>query len=135
MKQIVYNQLCIWDSTVENDDSSTKPTLSQVLSLYTGMGDIDGILCDVRTHHAEWEKIAKRNGLTFDGFFDRITDTMIYQYDPKIEFQILRYCGDGTLTTLVEITKGQLVDRWGCRNYKIDSLCIELDWHIDSLAE
>ena len=137
MQQNLYDQLCEWDDT-----SGTLCTvkLSQVLSLYTGMLDVDSILCYIKTHHDEWEKIAKRNGLTFDDLIDIFTDTMIYRDDPKIEFQIIRYCGDdGTLTTLIEISNYKILNRDDSNSknynvYKRGNISIELDWHIGSLA-
>ena len=137
MQQNLYDQLCEWDDTSGN---LCTVKLSQVLSLYTGMLDVDSILCYIKIHHDEWEKIAKRNGLTFDELIDIFTDTMIYRDDPKIEFQILRYCGDnGTLTTLIEISNCKILNRddSNSKNYSIykrSNICIELDWHIGSLA-
>ena len=137
MQQNLYDQLCEWD-----DASGTlcTVTLSQILSLYTGMLDVDSILCYIKVHHDEWEKIAKRNGLTFDDLVDIFTDTIIYRDDPKIEFQILRYCGDdGTLTTLIEISNCKILNRDDSNSknynvYKRGIIGIELDWHIGSLA-
>ena len=109
MQQNLYDQLCEWDDT---SGTLCTVTLSQVLSLYTGMLDVDSILCYIKIHHDEWEKIAKRSGLTFDELIDIFTDIMIYQDDPKIEFQIIRYCGDnGTLTTLIEISNCKILNR------------------------
>ena len=136
MKQSIYDILCDWDSSGEYD-RSTRPTLSQVLSLYTGIRDIDGIIDYIKIHHNKWEKIAKRNGLTFDDLICIFTDTMIYRDDPKIEFQILRYCGDdGTLTTLIEIDNCKVLNRNNNSSqiYKRRTVGIELDWHIGSLA-
>ena len=139
MKQSIYDILCDWDSSGEYD-RSTRPTLSQVLSLYTGIRDIDGIIDYIKIHHNKWEKIAKRNDLTFDELIGIFTDTMIYRDDPKIEFQILRYCGDdGTLTTLIEISNCKILNRddSNSKNYNIykrGNIGIELDWHIGSLA-
>ena len=104
------------------------------------MLDVDSILGYIKIHHDEWEKIAKRNGLTFDELIGIFTDTMIYRDDPKIEFQIIRYCGDnGTLTTLIEISNCKILnqDASNSKNYNIYKRCniyIELDWHIGSLA-
>lgn len=104
------------------------------------MLDVDSILCYIKVHHDEWEKIAKRSGLTFDELIGIFTDTMIYRDDPKIEFQILRYCGDdGILTTLIEISNCKILNRddSNSKNYSIykrGNICIELDWHIGSLA-
>ena len=137
MQQNLYDHLCEWDDTSGN---LCTVKLSQVLSLYTGMLDVDSILCYIKIHHAEWEKIAKRNDLTFDDLIGIFTDTMIYRDDPKIEFQILRYCGDdGTLTTLIEISNCKVLnlDDSNSKNYnvyKIGNIGIELDWHIGSLA-
>lgn len=137
MQQNLYDQLCEWDDTSGN---LRTVTLSQVLSLYTGMLDVDSILCYIKVHHDEWEKIAKRSGLTFDDLIDIFTDTMIYRDDPKIEFQILRYCGDnGILTTLIEISNCKILNRDDSNSkkysiYKRSNICIELDWHIGSLA-
>lgn len=103
------------------------------------MLDVDSILCYIKVHHDEWEKIAKRSGLTFDELIGIFTDTMIYRDDPKIEFQILRYCGDdGILTTLIEISNCKILNRddSNSKNYSIykrGNICIELDWHIGSL--
>lgn len=136
MKQSIYDILCDWDSSGEYD-RSTRPTLSQVLSLYTGIRDIDGIIDYIKIHHNKWEKIAKRNDLTFDDLICIFTDTMIYRDDPKIEFQILRYCGDdGTLTTLIEIDNCKVLNRNNNSSqiYKRRTVGIELDWHIGSLA-
>lgn len=136
MQQNLYDQLCDWDSSGEYDRSN-RPTLSQVLSLYTGMYDIDGIIDYIKIHHNKWEKIAKRNDLTFDDLICIFTDTMIYRDDPKIEFQILRYCGDdGTLTTLIEIDNCKVLNRNNNSSqiYKRRTVGIELDWHIGSLA-
>ena len=136
MKQSIYDILCDWDSSGEYD-RSTRPTLSQVLSLYTGIRDIDGIIDYIKIHHNKWEKIAKRNDLTFDELIGIFTDTMIYRDDPKIEFQILRYCGDdGTLTTLIEIDNCKVLNRNNNSSqiYKRRTVGIELDWHIGSLA-
>ena len=136
MPQNLYDQLCEWDDT---SGTLCTVTLSQVLSLYTGMLDVDSILCYIKIHHDEWEKIAKRNGLTFDDLIDIFTDTMIYRDDPKIEFQILRYCGDnGTLTTLIEISNCKILNRddSNIKNYSIykrSNIGIELDWHVGSL--
>lgn len=137
MQQNLYDQLCEWDDT---SGSLCTVKLSQVLSLYTGMLDVDSILCYIKVHHDEWEKIAKRSGLTFDELIGIFTDTMIYRDDPKIEFQILRYCGDdGILTTLIEISNCKILNRddSNSKNYSIykrGNICIELDWHIGSLA-
>ena len=137
MQQNLYDQLCEWDDT---SGTLCTVTLSQVLSLYTGMMDVDSILCYIKIHHDEWEKIAKRNGLTFDDLVDIFTDTMIYRDDPKIEFQIIRYCGDdGTLTTLIEISNCKILNRDDSNSksynvYKRGNIYIELDWHIGSLA-
>lgn len=136
MQQNLYDQLCEWDDT---SGSLCTVTLSQVLSLYTGMLDADSILCYIKVHHDEWEKIAKRSGLTFDDLIGIFTDTMIYRDDPKIEFQILRYCGDdGTLTTLIEIPNCKILNRYvNSKNYNVykrSNIGIELDWHIGSLA-
>ena len=137
MQQNLYDQLCEWDDT---SGALCTVTLSQVLSLYTGMMDVDSILCYIKIHHDEWEKIAKRSGLTFDELIDIFTDIMIYQDDPKIEFQIIRYCGDnGTLTTLIEISNCKILNRddSNSKNYKVykrGNIYIELDWHIGSLA-
>ena len=137
MQQNLYDQLCEWDDT---SGVLCTVALSQVLSLYTGMLDVDSILCYIKIHHDEWEKIAKRNGLTFDDLVDIFTDTMIYRDDPKIEFQIIRYCGDdGTLTTLIEISNCKILNRddSNSKNYNIykrGNIGIELDWHIGSLA-
>ena len=136
MQQNLYDQLCEWDAA---SSESGVATLSQVLSLYTGMLDVNSILCYIKIHHDEWEKIAKRNCLTFDDLIGIFTDTMIYQDDPKIEFQILRYCGDGTLTTQIKIINCKILNRDNrdCKNYNIykrSDICIELDWHIGSLA-
>ena len=136
MKQSIYDILCDWDSSGEYD-RSTRPTLSQVLSLYTGIRDIDGIIDYIKIHHNKWEKIAKRNDLTFDELIGIFTDTMIYRDDPKIEFQILRYCGDdGTLTALIEIDNCKVLNRNNNSSqiYKRRTVGIELDWHIGSLA-
>lgn len=139
MRQNLYDQLCEWDSTGEYD-RSTRPTLSQVLSLYTGMYDIDSILNNIKINHNKWGKIAKRNDLTFDDLIDIFTDTMIYRDDPKIEFQILRYCGDnGILTTLIEISNCKILNRDdnSGKNYSVykrSTIGIELDWYIGSLA-
>lgn len=136
MKQSIYDILCDWDSSGEYD-RSTRPTLSQVLSLYTGIRDIDGIIDYIKIHHNKWEKIAKINDLTFDDLICIFTDTMIYRDDPKIEFQILRYCGDdGTLTTLIEIDSCKVLNRNNNSSqiYKRRTVGIELDWHIGSLA-
>ena len=136
MQQNLYDQLCEWDDT---SGALCTVTLSQVLSLYTGMLDVDSILCYIKIHHDEWEKIAKRNGLTFDELIGIFTDTMIYRDDPKIEFQILRYCGDNcTLTTLIEISNCKILNRddSNSKNYSIykrGNICIELDWHVGSL--
>lgn len=131
MQQNLYDQLCEWDDT---SGTLCTVTLSQVLSLYTGMLDVDSILCYIKIHHDEWEKIAKRNDLTFDDLIDIFTDTMIYRDDPKIEFQILRYCGDnGILTTLIEILNRDDNSK-NYNTYKRSNICIELDWHIGSLA-
>lgn len=137
MQQNLYDQLCEWD-----DASGTlcTVTLSQALSLYTSMLDAYSILCYIKIHHDEWEKIAKRNGLTFDDLIDIFIDTMIYRDDPKIEFQIIRYCGDdGTLTTLIEISNCKILNRDASNSknynvYKRSNIYIELDWHIGSLA-
>lgn len=62
---------------------------------------------------------------------------MIYRDDPKIEFQILRYCGDdGTLTTLIEIDKCKILNRNNNDRqiYKRCTVGIELDWNIGNLA-
>lgn len=132
MQQNLYDQLCEWDDT---SGTLCTVTLSQVLSLYTGMLDADSILCYIKIHHDEWEKIAKRNDLTFDDLIDIFTDTMIYRDDPKIEFQILRYCGDdGILTTLIEILNQDDNNSKNYNTYKRSNICIELDWHIGSLA-
>lgn len=137
MQQNLYDQLCEWDDT---SGSLCTVKLSQVLSLYTGMLDVDSILCYIKVHHDEWEKIAKRSGLTFDELIGIFTDTMIYRDDPKIEFQILRYCGDdGILTTPIEISNCKILNRddSNSKNYSIykrGNICIELDWHIGSLA-
>lgn len=137
MQQNLYDQLCEWDDT---SGALCTVTLSQVLSLYTGMLDVDSILCYIKVHHDEWEKIAKRSGLTFDELIHIFTDTMIYRDDPKIEFQILRYCGDdGTLTTLIEISNCKILNRDDSNGknysiYKRSTVGIELDWHIGSLA-
>lgn len=132
MPQNLYDQLCEWDDT---SGTLCTVTLSQVLSLYTGMLDADSILCYIKIHHDEWEKIAKRNDLTFDDLIDIFTDTMIYRDDPKIEFQILRYCGDdGILTTLIEILNQDDNNSKNYNTYKRSNICIELDWHIGSLA-
>ena len=137
MQQNLYDQLCEWDDT---SGTLRTVTLSQVLSLYTGMMDVDSILCYIKIHHDEWEKIAKRSGLTFDELIDIFTDIMIYQDDPKIEFQIIRYCGDnGTLTTLIEISNCKILNRddSNSKNYNIykrGNIYIELDWHVGSLA-
>lgn len=137
MQQNLYDQLCEWDDT---SGSLCTVKLSQVLSLYTGMLDVDSILCYIKVHHDEWEKIAKRSGLTFDELIGIFTDTMIYRDDPKIEFQILRYCGDnGILTTLIEISNCKIFNRDDSNSknynvYKRSNICIELDWHIGSLA-
>lgn len=136
MKQSIYDILCDWDSSGEYD-RSTRPTLSQVLSLYTGIRDIDGIIDYIKIHHNKWEKIAKRNDLTFDDLICIFTNTMIYRDDPKIEFQILQYCGDdGTLTTLIEIDNCKVLNRNNNSSqiYKRRTVGIELDWHIGSLA-
>lgn len=136
MQQNLYDQLCEWDDT---SGSLCTVKLSQVLSLYTGMLDVDSILCYIKVHHDEWEKIAKRNGLTFDDLIGIFTDTMVYRDDPKIEFQILRYCGDnGILTTLIEISNCKILNRddSNSKNYSIykrDTIGIELDWHVGSL--
>lgn len=104
------------------------------------MLDVDSILCYIKVHHDEWEKIAKRSGITFDELIGILTDTMIYRDDPKIEFQILRYCGDdGILTTPIEISNCKILNRddSNSKNYSIYKrgiICIELDWHIGSLA-
>lgn len=99
------------------------------------MLDADSILCYIKIHHDEWEKIAKRNDLTFDDLIDIFTDTMIYRDDPKIEFQIIRYCGDnGILTTLIEILNRDDNNSKNYNTYKRSNICIELDWHIGSLA-
>lgn len=137
MQQNLYDQLCEWNDT---SGSLCTVKLSQVLSLYTGMLDVDSILCYIKVHHDEWEKIAKRSGLTFDELIGIFTDTMIYRDDPKIEFQILRYCGDdGILTTPIEISNCKILNRddSNSKNYSIykrGNICIELDWHIGSLA-
>lgn len=137
MRQNLYDQLCEWDDTSGN---LCTVKLSQVLSLYTGIRDIDGIIDYIKIHHNKWEKIAKRSGLTFDELIGIFTDTMIYRDDPKIEFQILRYCGDdGTLTTLIEISNCKILNRDDSNSknynvYKRSNICIELDWHIGSLA-
>lgn len=137
MQQNLYDQLCEWDDT---SGGLCTVTLSQVLSLYTGMLDVDSILCYIKVHHDEWEKIAKRSCLTFDDLIDIFTDTMIYRDDPKIEFQILRYCGDnGILTTLIEISNCKILNRDYSNSkrynvYKRSNIYIELDWHIGSLA-
>lgn len=132
MQQNLYDQLCEWDDT---SGTLCTVTLSQVLSLYTGMLDADSILCYIKIHHDEWEKIAKRNDLTFDNLIDIFTDTMIYRDDPKIEFQILRYCGDNSiLTTLIEILNQDDNNSKNYNTYKRSNICIELDWHIGSLA-
>lgn len=132
MQQNLYDQLCEWDDT---SGTLCTVTLSQVLSLYTGMLDADSILCYIKIHHDEWEKIAKRNDLTFDDLIDIFTDTMIYRDDPKIEFQILRYCGDNSiLTTLIEILNQDDNNSKNYNTYKRSNICIELDWHIGSLA-
>lgn len=137
MQQNLYDQLCEWDDT---SGSLCTVTLSQVLSLYTGMLDVDSILCYIKVHHDELEKIAKRNDLTFDDLIDIFTDTMIYRDDPKIEFQIIRYCGDdGILTTLIEISNCKILNRDddNSKNYNIykrGNIGIELDWYIGSLA-
>lgn len=132
MQQNLYDQLCEWDDT---SGTLCTVTLSQVLSLYTGMLDADSILCYIKIHHDEWEKIAKRNDLTFDDLIDIFTDTMIYRDDPKIEFQIIRYCGDnGILTTLIEILNRDDNNSKNYNTYKRSNICIELDWHIGSLA-
>ena len=137
MQQNLYDQLCEWDDT---SGTLCTVTLSQVLSLYTGMMDVDSILCYIKIHHDEWEKIAKRSGLTFDELIDIFTDIMIYQDDPKIEFQIIRYCGDnGTLTTLIEISNCKILnqDASNSKNYNIykrGNIYIELDWHVGSLV-
>lgn len=136
MKQSIYDILCDWDSSGEYD-RSTRPTLSQVLSLYTGIRDIDGIIDYIKIHHDEWEKIAKRDDLTFNELVEIFKDTMIYRDDPKIEFQILRYYGgDGTLTTLIEIDNCKVLNRNNNSGqiYKRRTVGIELDWHIGSLA-
>ena len=136
MKQSIYDILCDWDSSGEYD-RSTRPTLSQVLSLYTGIRDIDGIIDYIKIHHNKWEKIAKRDDLTFNELVEIFKDTMIYRDDPKIEFQILRYCGDdGTLTTLIEIDNCKVLNRNNNSSqiYKRRTVGIELDWHIGSLA-
>lgn len=137
MQQNLYDQLCEWDDA---SGALCTVTLSQVLSLYTGMLDVDSILCYIKIHHDEWEKIAKRNGLTFDDLINIFTDTMIYRDDPKIEFQIIRYCGDdGTLTTLIEISNCKILNQDDSNSkrynvYKRSNIYIELDWHIGSLA-
>ena len=132
MQQNLYDQLCEWDDT---SGTLCTVTLSQVLSLYTGMLDADSILCYIKIHHDEWEKIAKRNDLTFDDLIDIFTDTMVYRDDPKIEFQILRYCGDNSiLTTLIEILNQDDNNSKNYNTYKRSNICIELDWHIGSLA-
>lgn len=132
MQQNLYDQLCEWDDT---SGTLCTVTLSQVLSLYTGMLGADSILCYIKIHHDEWEKIAKRNDLTFDDLIDIFTDTMIYRDDPKIEFQIIRYCGDnGILTTLIEILNRDDNNSKNYNTYKRNNICIELDWHIGSLA-
>lgn len=136
MKQSIYDILCDWDSSGEYD-RSTRPTLSQVLSLYTGIRDIDGIIDYIKIHHNKCEKIAKRDDLTFDDLIDIFTDMMIYRDDPKIEFQIIRYCGDdGILTTLIEIDNCKVLNRNNNSSqiYKRRTVGIELDWHIGSLA-
>ena len=136
MKQSIYDILCDWDSSGEYD-RSTRPTLSQVLSLYTGIRDIDGIIDYIKIHHNKWEKIAKRDDLTFNELVEIFKDTMIYRDDPKIEFQILRYCGDdGTLTALIEIDNCKVLNRNNNSSqiYKRRTVGIELDWHIGSLA-
>lgn len=84
MQQNLYDHLCEWDDT---SGALCTVTLSQVLSLYTGMLDVDSILCYIKAHHDEWEKIAKRNDLTFDDLIDIFTDTMIYRDDPKLNFK------------------------------------------------
>ena len=137
MQQNLYDQLCEWDDA---SGALCTVTLSQILSLYTGMLDADSILCYIKIHHDEWEKIAKRNDLTFDDLIDIFTDTMIYRDDPKIEFQIIRYCGDdGTLTTLISIMNCKILNRDDSNSksynvYKRGNIYIELDWHIGSLA-
>lgn len=134
MQQNLYDQLCEWDDTSGNLGTVK---LSQVLSLYTGMLDVDSILCYIKVHHDEWEKIAKRSGLTFDELICIFTDTMIYRDDPKIEFQILRYCGDnGILTTLIEIDNCKVFNRNNNSSqiYKRHTIGIELDWNIGNLA-
>lgn len=136
MKQSIYDILCDWDSSGEYD-RSTRPTLSQVLSLYTGIRDIDGIIDYIKIHHNKWEKIAKRDDLTFNELVEIFKDMMIYRDDQKIEFQILRYCGDdGTLTTLIEIDNCKALNRNNNSSqiYKRRTVGIELDWHIGSLA-
>ena len=137
MQQNLYDQLCEWDDT---SGTLRTVTLSQVLSLYTGMMDVDSILCYIKIHHDEWEKIAKRSGLTFDELVGIFTDIMIYQDDPKIEFQIIRYCGDnGTLTTLIEISNCKILNRDDSNSknynvYKRGNIYIELDWHVGNLV-
>lgn len=135
MKQSIYDILCDWDSSGEYD-RSTRPTLSQVLSLYTGIRDIDGIIDYIKIHHNKLEKIAKRDDLTFNELVEIFKDTMIYRDDPKIEFQILRYYGDGTLTTLIEIDNCKVLNRNNNSSqiYKRRTVGIELYWNIGNLA-
>lgn len=136
MKQSIYDILCDWDSSGEYD-RSTRPTLSQVLSLYTGIRDIDGIIDYIKIHNNKWEKIAKRDDLTFNELVEIFKDTMIYRDDPKIEFQILRYYGgDGTLTTLIEIDNCKVLNRNNNSSqiYKRRTVGIELYWNIGNLA-
>lgn len=102
------------------------------------MYDIDSILNNIKINRNKWGKIVKRNDFTFDELVEIFKDTMIYRDDPKIEFQILRYCGDdGTLTTLIEIDKCKVLNRNNNDDRQIYKRCtvgIELDWNIGNLA-
>lgn len=119
LNHALFDCLCKW-----NEQSTHKPTLSQVLCKFCGCNDISNIMPSIMDFRDNWSDIATLNGMPFELLKAYIEDMIFTQNDPRIDFEILSYenC-NGSMDVRFEINNG--------RNYDGNKIYITVDWYVD----
>ena len=119
LNHALFDCLCEW-----SEQSTHKPTLSQVLCKFCGCNDISNIMPSIMDFRDNWSDIATLNCMPFERLKAYIEDMIFTQHDPRIDFEILSHenC-NGSMDVRFEINNG--------RNYDGKKIYITVDWYVD----
>ena len=119
LNHALFDCLCEW-----SEQSTHKPTLSQVLCKFCGCNDISNIMPAIMDFRDNWSDIATLNNMPFERLKAYIEDMIFTQHDPRVDFEILSHenC-NGSMDVRFEINNG--------RNYGGNKVYITVDWFVD----